>query len=449
MSLRPSETAELRRSGLRLRRVWARGGCGASTSRASRNTALLKRRCAAAGTEAVPHAPPALERMVARNCGLSRDSSSGVFMYQRALPQLAQGLYSDDISTRLEAGRELRKLLSTENPPIQEVISTGVVPCFVHMLDKEDCPELQCEFSPTSSWEHQRTSRWLSITMPCPSSQLTKRGHPLCGPWETFGVSSSFRDIVLAHGALFPLLQLLNGCTKLSILRKATWALGNFCRALPTANFEHVKPALPMLQQLIHSQDEEIISDACWVLIYLSSDSVENIQAVIESGVCPRLVELLTHSSPSVLIAALHVIALPCLLKLLTTNQSKGIKSEVCWTISDIMAGNKDQIQAVINENIIGPLVWLMQTAEFDVKKNAAWAISNATDGGTHDQIKYLISQGCIIAFCNLLGYADTGVLIVCLKGLENILKEVRCISEKCGIAIQIRASGLEIHVTQ
>lgn len=46
-------------------------------------------------------------------------------------------------------------------------------------------------------------------------------------------------------------------------------------------------------------------------------------------------------------------------------------------------------LQAVIAADIIGPLVQLLQTAEFDIKKEAAWAISNATSGGTHEQIKY------------------------------------------------------------
>ena len=46
----------------------------------------------------------------------------------------------------------------------------------------------------------------------------------------------------------------------------------------------------------------------------------------------------------------------------------------------------------MINANIIGPLVHLLQGAEFDIKKEAAWAISNATSGGTHDQIKYVTS---------------------------------------------------------
>lgn len=37
--------------------------------------------------------------------------------------------------------------------------------------------------------------------------------------------------------------------------------------------------------------------------------------------------------------------ALPCLLNLLTNNYKKSIKKEACWTISNITAGNVDQIQ--------------------------------------------------------------------------------------------------------
>ena len=46
-------------------------------------------------------------------------------------------------------------------------------------------------------------------------------------------------------------------------------------------------------------------------------------------------------------------------------------------------------MQAVIEAGIIAPLVNLLQNAECDIKKEAAWAISNATSGGSPDQIKY------------------------------------------------------------
>ncbi len=54
-----------------------------------------------------------------------------------------------------------------------------------------------------------------------------------------------------------------------------------------------ISPALPVLAKLIYATDEEILTDACWALSYMSDGANEKIQAVIESGVCLRLVELL------------------------------------------------------------------------------------------------------------------------------------------------------------
>ncbi|CAD5312189.1 unnamed protein product [Arabidopsis thaliana] len=116
------------------------------------------------------------------------------------------------------------------------------------------------------------------------------------------------------------------------------------------------------------------------------------------------------HQSPTVLIPALRTVGnivtgddsqtqfiiengvLPHLYNLLTQNHKKSIKKEACWTISNITAGNKLQIEAVVGAGIILPLVHLLQNAEFDIKKEAAWAISNATSGGSHEQIQYVIS---------------------------------------------------------
>jgi hypothetical protein len=47
------------------------------------------------------------------------------------------------------------------------------------------------------------------------------------------------------------------------------------------------------LGRLIYSSDEEVLTDACWAISYLSDGSNDKIQAVIEGGVCRRMVELL------------------------------------------------------------------------------------------------------------------------------------------------------------
>ncbi|KAL8245032.1 hypothetical protein R6Q59_011290 [Mikania micrantha] len=379
-------------------------------------------------------------------------TSSTVEKKLESLPSMVAGVYSNDKNMQLEATTQFRKLLSIErSPPIEEVIQSGVVPRFVEFLMREDFPQLQFEAAWALTNIASGTSENTKVVidhgavpifvklLASPSDDVREQAVWALG--NVAGDSPRCRDLVLSQGALLPLLAQLNEHAKLSMLRNATWTLSNFCRGKPQPSFEETKPALPALERLVNLNDEEVLTDACWALSYLSDGTNDKIQAVIEAGVCRRLVELLLHPSPSVLIPALRTVgnivtgddlqtqciiahgALPCLLSLLTNNHKKSIKKEACWTISNITAGNKEQIQSVINAGLIAPLVNLLQNAEFDIKKEAAWAISNATSGGSNEQIKYLVSQGCIKPLCDLLVCPDPRIITVSLEGLENILK--------------------------
>ncbi|KAE8665493.1 Importin subunit alpha-1b [Hibiscus syriacus] len=317
-----------------------------------------------------------------------------------SLPAMVAGVWSDDRNAQLEATTQFRKLLSIErSPPINEVVQSGVVPRFVEFLAREDFPQLQFEAAWALTNIASGTSENTRVVIDhgavpifvkllgSPADDVREQAVWALG--NVAGDSPKCRDLVLGHGALVPLLAQFNEHAKLSMLRNATWTLSNFCRGKPQPSFEQTKPALPTLERLIHSNDEEVLTDACWALSYLSDGTNDKIQAVIEAGVCPRLVELLLHPSPTVLIPALRTVgnivtgddtqtqciigyqALPCLLNLLTHNYKKSIKKEACWTISNITAGNVDQIQAVIEAGHIGPLVHLLQNAEFEIKERS------------------------------------------------------------------------------
>ncbi|GAV91800.1 Arm domain-containing protein/IBB domain-containing protein, partial [Cephalotus follicularis] len=326
-----------------------------------------------------------------------------------SLPAMVAGVWSDDSNLQLEATTQFRKLLSIErSPPIDEGIQSGVVPWFVEFLTREDSPKLQvriCALTKIASGTSENTKVVFDHGAVLIFVKLLgSPGDVVCeqAVWalgNVAGDSPQYQDIVPGHGALLPLLAQLNEHAKLSMLRNATWTLSNLCRGRPQPQFEQVKPSLPALERLIHSTDEEVLADACWALSYLSDGTNDRIQAVIEAGVCPRLVEVLLHPSPSVNVPALRAVgniatgdnmqtqciinfgALPCLLSQLTHNHKKSIKKEACWTLSNITAGNKEQIQAVIEAALIGPLVSLLLNAEFDNKKEAARTISNATSG--------------------------------------------------------------------
>ena len=98
----------------------------------------------------------------------------------------------------------------------------------------------------------------------------------------------------------------------------------------------------------------------------------------------------------------------------------------------------------------------MLRTSETDIKKEAAWAISNVASSGSSDQIqyvlacghlnlssvfwhtelnmvicndwlpfgcRYLVSRGCLEPLCSALTYSDPDLVYTCLEGLENILQ--------------------------
>lgn len=404
--------------------------------KSKREESLLKRRAVGTGS------PSGLERRVDPSVAQKLDN----------LPQMVASIQSNDPQAQLEATTAFRKLLSIErSPPIEEVISAGVVPIFVAFLNDHAHPQLQFEaawaLTNIASGSSDQTRVVIDQgAVPIFVSLLNSqnddvREQAVWALGNIAGDSPQCRDFVLQHNALPPLLEQLKESSKLSMLRNATWTLSNFCRGKPQPPFQLVQPALHTLSKLIHSADEEVLTDACWALSYLSDGSNDKIHAVLEVGIARRMVDLLMHPSVSVQTPALRTVgnivtgddlqtqliinvsALTSLQTLLAYTTKKGIRKEACWTISNITAGNRAQIQAVIDANIIPKLVELLSTSEFDIKKEAAWAISNATSGGSTEQIRYLVDQGCIKPLCDLLTASDARILTVALEGLENILK--------------------------
>ncbi|CAA2969310.1 importin subunit alpha [Olea europaea subsp. europaea] len=315
-------------------------------------------------------------------------------------PEMIAGVWSNDGTLQLKATTQFRKLLSVDqNPPIEEVIHSGVVPRFVDFLARYDYPQLQFE----AAWaltniasgtsdntkvviDHGAVPIFVRL-LSSPSDDVRERAVWALG--IVAGGLPKYRDLVLSYGTLIPLLAQFNDKTKPSMLRNATWTLSNCCGGKPQPQFEQVKPALLTLAHLIHTNDEVILTDSCWALSYLSDGTNVKIQAVIR----------VWHPSPSVLIPALR-------------------------TLGNIVTGDDIQTQAVIEAGFVSPLLELLQSAEFEIKQEAAWVISNATSGGTHEQIKFLGHEGCIKPLCDLLvSPNEVETIRFCLAGLENILE--------------------------
>lgn len=270
------------------------------------------------------------------------------------------------------------------------------------------------------------------------------------------------RDIVLAHGVVDQLLHIIqNAELEISFLRNIVWLMSNLCRNKnPTPPFEKVKQMLPALSKLLEHNDKMILSDVCWALSYVTDDTPEKIQAVVDSGCIPRLVLLLSCDDPSIVTPALRSVGnivtgddkqtdevlaanvLPYLVQLLEHKKSNIIK-EATWTVSNITAGNQHQIQKVLDMDVLGPVVKVLESSDFKAQREAVWAITNITSGGTNEQIIQLIEKYPIIKpYCALLLAKDSRTVSVVLSGLQALFRVAESVNGLTNFCVMLEENG-------
>jgi len=226
-----------------------------------------------------------------------------------------------------------------------------------------------------------------------------------------------------------------------SLMTNLTWSLSNIVRQKMPNSSDIVTAVLPTLTRLLMLQDNNIISDACWAFSYLTQQG--HIGPILDTGiVCQRLVELISipERSDKILIPAVRTIgnivsgdesetdaiincnALPAMLGLLN-HEKTTLRKEVCWAISNIAAGNSEQVQKIIDcQGLINKLVSLLKTDKFEIKKECSWALSNLTTTCSPEQVSSLLKCDVIEAMVPMINTNDVKLQKVLLEGLNNIV---------------------------
>ena len=292
------------------------------------------------------------------------ESSSTKNYTANDIPSLKATLSQTNIddATLLETVRGFRKILSVEyNPPVEEVLASGVLPAFVQMLQLNDKPKIQFEaaWALTNIASTDETKAIVDAGAVPHFAQLLSSPDPevreQCA-WclgNVAGDSPALRDVVLSSGAMQPLLQNIAHPANKSLYNNCIWALSNFCRGKPQPNLSHVSPAVPILEQILRSpsSDNGAKTNALWALSFISDGDDDRIQAVIDSGVLDVIIAIL-GGEPNLATPALRM-------------------------VGNLVSGNDDQTQAVIDAGLMFQMETLLNSSKRMIRKEACWVLRN------------------------------------------------------------------------
>ncbi|MFH4980660.1 hypothetical protein AB6A40_007369 [Gnathostoma spinigerum] len=416
--------------------------------------------------------PSDLKSLDSDDASTSVGNTVPVGFNHQSLEDIVKKAGSNDPDVQMAAVQQARKLLSSDrNPPIDELIASGILPILVMCLKS---PNVTLQFEAAwaltniASGTSQQTQAVVEAgAVPLFLDLLSSGNMNVCeqAVWalgNIIGDGPHFRDYCIQLGIVDPLLKFISPGIPIGFLRNVTWVMVNLCRSKdPPPSPEIVQTLLSALALLIHHTDQNILVDTVWALSYLTDGGNDQIQMVIDSDVVKHLVPLLSHAEVKVQTAALRAVGnivtgtdeqtqhvLDCgvleQMPALLTHPKEKINKEAVWFLSNITAGNQAQVQAVIDAGLIPMIIHLLAKGDFQTQKEAAWAVSNVTISGRVDQVEYLVEQKVIAPFCALLAIRDAQIVQVVLDGLNNILKmagsraeSVCTMIEECGVTLQ------------
>jgi hypothetical protein len=367
-----------------------------------------------------------------------------------------------------DATKAIRRLLSKErNPPVVQVIRSGIISFLVRFLqeDKTDAPRLQFEsaWALTNIASTSRTSdvahsgaipHLVRIINHADSAELREQAAWCIG--NVAGDSIENRDGLLATPMLTNgMLKNISRPANLSLLQNFTWAISNLCRFKPSPDFGAVAPFISALVNILNEVENgvgaesavDLQTDTLWALSYLSDGDDARINAVLEAGVLKLLMNIFDNDSvPSnTLLPAVRVIG-NCVsgshaqtdaviragfterVGKLLHHPSKTVQKDACWAASNIAAGTEVQLNALLAaeplNGIPKRIIEMAIYGNFDIRREAVYTISNILTTGQFHETKIMVQEDALKALSSSLELKqDSRMLIAAMEALETIFE--------------------------
>lgn len=361
-------------------------------------------------------------------------------------------MLTSEISSLYQSIQTLRKILSSEGvPPLHFIMNSGVSSKLIQLMNCEfvalqtEC--MWCILNLATGPTHivrvlieEGVIQALESLMGSKDQELLELSVWCIG--NLAGDSVYTRDRLIT---LVPTLTNLLHKVEVAKWKNIVWTLSNLCRGKPLPDTTTTKLVLQIVPSVLQITDEEILSDCCWALSYISDGDSQRIQDILELNILETLINLLTHESEKVVIPCLRTLGnivtgndlqtqqalnLGLVDKISSYLSSKkvSLKREALWTLSNITAGSDEQINLVLSHPCIGAVINALNEPDFELKKEALWTVSNATHAKSPELVLKVIELGAFPYICEVLNMKDSKILLVVLEAINNLLRAGNCV---------------------
>ena len=187
----------------------------------------------------------------------------------------------------------------------------------------------------------------------------------------------------------------------------------------------------------------QLFNDSLYILSHLSEKIKECKDFLLENGVIPYIVELIRNNNNEnnyyLVLGGLKIIGniiagnanqtqkmldynIYDILKIHMFNNKKIIKKEANWIISNIAAGTESNIKNLIDNGFFPLVCNVFHTEEKDVRIEATWALCNFSQIKDKEYVQNLINQGLLDIICECMKSKESKEIAISIEALYNLL---------------------------
>ena len=377
--------------------------------------------------------------------------------FQKFNPAIIQGLYSDD--TLCNSLKEIRKAISDNTEQTRQFVEELILTGHINKIIK-CCSYVSSEIKYETAWV---LTNVIAVSSPLIGPLLNNtciipymielsssenreiRDQALWCIGNIVGESIAYREVFVHHKIITIITQSLSleltHTDNISKIDNQLWTLINVLTS-PTPPFSITQEVLPVLSKLLsekfpneihekaatclHLISRKLYNDDIYTLAtFINKNILQHLNSTSESVFIPILMtcgNILAGNSDSVQIL-LNAGILSYLERLLCYSDTE-IRKEVCWMLSNITAGTFDEIDLFLRNNFLPAVIHHLRSDVWRVRRECIYIIANIVHSNYFVHIEKVISAGAVPLLCQQLNQvSDIEITLLILETLEKILE--------------------------